>query len=61
MFQNMDNNMIKSMMKAQTGMEMTDFQIEQMKRQMTPEMLQTVKSMDPAVLQQQRMQFQPPT
>ncbi|CAD8209413.1 unnamed protein product [Paramecium pentaurelia] len=55
----MDKGFLKQMMKQQSGVEMSDQQIEMMQTMMTPEMLAQMKNIDPAVLQQQKLQQQP--
>jgi tetratricopeptide (TPR) repeat protein len=45
-FKTMDNASLKSMLRGQTGMDISDAQLEQMKSMMTPEMLQTFSKMD---------------
>ncbi|CAD8101152.1 unnamed protein product [Paramecium primaurelia] len=52
----MDKGFLKQMMKQQSGVEMSDQQIEMMQTMMTPEMLAQMKNIDPAVLQQQKLQ-----
>ena len=47
MYKNMDNDTLKSMMKQQSGMEMSDAQLNQMKMMMTPEMLKMRANIDP--------------
>ncbi|CAD8185260.1 unnamed protein product [Paramecium octaurelia] len=51
----MDKGFLKQMMKQQSGVEMSDQQIEMMQTMMTPEMLAQMKNIDPAVLQQQKL------
>ncbi|CAK57371.1 unnamed protein product (macronuclear) [Paramecium tetraurelia] len=54
----MDKGFLKQMMKQQSGVEMSDQQIEMMQTMMTPEMLAQMKNVDPAVLQQQKLSQQ---
>ncbi|CAD8212493.1 unnamed protein product [Paramecium octaurelia] len=54
----MDKGFLKQMMKQQSGVEMSDQQIEMMQTMMTPEMLSQMKNIDPAVLKQQKSQQQ---
>ena len=46
MFKVMDPNMLKTMMKNQAGMDVSDAQLESMRSMMTPEMLQNFSKMD---------------
>ncbi|KAM3139075.1 hypothetical protein pb186bvf_008886 [Paramecium bursaria] len=57
MLKSMDKGVLKQMMKAQGGMDLDDKQIEMMQNMMTPEMLESVKKMDPNQLR--RTQSQP--
>ncbi|CAD8112003.1 unnamed protein product [Paramecium sonneborni] len=54
----MDKGFLKQMMKQQSGVEMSDQQIEMMQTMMTPEMLSQMKNIDPAILKQQKQQTQ---
>ena len=45
-FKNMDNASLKSMLKMQSGMDVSDDQLESMKMMMTPEMLSNFSKMD---------------
>jgi len=45
-FKNMDNATLKSMLKMQSGMDVSDEQLASMKSMMTPEMLQNFSKMD---------------
>jgi len=45
-FKNMDNATLKSMLKIQSGMDVSDEQLASMKRMMTPEMLRNFSKMD---------------
>ncbi len=45
-FKNMDNTSLKSMLKMQSGMDVSDEQLQSMKMMMTPEMLQNFSKMD---------------
>lgn len=50
MLQNMDSSFIANMMKQNTGMDMSAEQIESMKKMMTPEMMESIRNMDPSVV-----------
>jgi hypothetical protein len=45
-FKTMDNSMIRNLMKSQSGVEMSDDDIQKMKGFMTPDMLQSMSKMD---------------
>lgn len=45
-FKNMDNSFLKQMMKQQSGMDMSDTEIQNLKGMMTPEMLQMMSNMN---------------
>ena len=42
-FQSMDNSFLRQMMKQQSGMEMSDTEIDSLKQMMTPETLQMME------------------
>ena len=45
-FKNMDSSFLKSMMKSQTGVEMSDAEINNIRNMMTPEMIQMMSNMN---------------
>ncbi len=45
-FKNMDSTFLKSMMKNQTGVEMSDAEINNIRNMMTPEMIQMMSNMN---------------
>jgi len=48
---NMDSSFIQQMLKSQTGMDMSESDIANFKKMMTPETMETFAKMDPAMLQ----------
>jgi len=60
-FKTMDNASLKNMLKMQSGMDISDDQLESMKMMMTPEMLQNVSKMDLNNMPRNPNQFAPST
>ena len=58
-FKNMDNSSLKSMLRGQMGMDISDSQLEMMKSMMSPEMLQNFSKMDMSSLPRPGAGFPP--